>query len=159
MSHLFLTTVNFALGNWVNTPTAPNDENSPPPVGNEGRFTVRSEDKEWQFDVHRAKLLEGGTLEICGEPWGQKHQFRLKFSMPEDWQKLDDSGRGIPKLCNSCGSEGSCYLDLDGQQISVNGGHIELTSVTGSGPWEVDGQATLNTEDQHLTGVFQIQVS
>lgn len=162
MNHLqTVMTAGMALGNWVNTPSPPLDEDSAPSVGNEGKLLLRLEEQEWPFSVDRAVLTESENqtqLELAGEPWGQSRLFNLKFSLPEDWDKADPSGRGRPHLCPSCQGE-ECFLEVDGEKITVTEGHLQLTGVTGSGPWEVDGQGFLSTSEANYTAIFQIRVS
>ena len=55
-----------ALGNWVNTPTPPNDPNAAAAVGNSGEVRLDVDGEEFTLSLQSARIA-GRTLTLIGE--------------------------------------------------------------------------------------------
>lgn len=135
-----------AMGNWGNTPSPPLDSNAPDPVGNEGELVLDGE----TYLIQSARL-SGGSLSLLGERVGGNPRFSLSatFSGGDvDAESLRGASLGVD----------SGTVEVDGDQRAISGGSIKLSSASGSGPWEVDGEVVLNSSQGSLQGTLRARV-
>lgn len=157
-SALLLSTVTLAMGNWGNTPTPPDDQSAPPAVGNDGELHLEGQ----TLLVHSARLkdLDGHhVLQIEGEHVHGVPLFQLAFRLSESFDPAQPkllSGRHIPLLLG----EFQETLDLP-RCGSADTGNLVISTVTGEGPWEVDGELEIHCDADAMSGRigFRLRVS
>lgn len=135
-----------AMGNWGNTPTPPNDPKAPGPVGNDGEFSLKFEKRRFHAHVQFARCAEG-ALYVQGESLGEGPLFELVAELPQA-----DSTPATLREATLALAEGS-YLCLEDERVPLSGS-LEITSVTGSGPWEMDA----NVQTSEASGSLQVRV-
>lgn len=140
-----------AMGSWGNTPTPPLDSGAPGPVGNDGELTLEADGERETYLVQSA-LLTGDSLRVEGESVGGRPQFSLTLSLPGGFVEGDS-------LRSATLSVTSGHLVCDGEERSIGGGSLTISSASGSGPWEIDGEVALDDgSDTFWSGRLQARV-
>lgn len=128
-----------AMGSWGNTPSPPLDSEAPDPVGNEGELQLDVGDERATYLIQSAHLSDGALL-LEGESVGGQPLFVLSAQLPReafDGKNLDT--RAVRSV--SLEVRSATFQDVD--PISL--GSLTLLNITGSGPWQIDGELQLTT--------------
>ena len=154
-----------AMGNWVNSQTAPLDPDAPGPSGTAGSLRVSRSGEESELAVHQASLLrqgEGRYLFVEGEPSGSGPSFALAIHLSETTQKRFDQASyktsdRFPVRPDSA-IVGSVEDPESNQQVTVTQGAFRVLSVTGSGPWELDAELELEVSGGDISAFLKARV-
>lgn len=168
LQHQLLTSL--ALGNWGNTPSPPNDPNAPPPVGNQGEFTLSIDDQELAFSIQSARFLtenREANLVITGEPFKNGSLFRLTAMLPSGFSSQEPAtvdqlkGASLPLRSPSADDElqSRIWFDSENKFLSLSEGVLQVLSVTGTGPWEMDASVRLTTTFGSHQGNLKVRIS
>lgn len=149
MSKMKQTFTLLAMGNWGNTPSPPLDSGAPDPVGNEGELRLDVDGKQTVYLIQSARLSESG-LSFEGEKVGGQPNFTLTASLPDG--AFDASSVRGKRL----EIQNATFRDI---AKSVSAGTLSLVSITGSGPWEIDGELEFtNDSGDSVEGKFQARL-
>lgn len=154
LSNILLTSL--ALGNWGNTPSAPNDPDAPSSSGNEGELRLEHDGSEFTYLVQSARF-HGGTLNLDGESLNGSPQFVLTAEL-SDSSASDDLGKIRGQSLRVAASGSKVWIEESGDFSTVTGGVLTVTNVTGSGPWEIDATLQLNSAEGAITGTLSAKV-
>ena len=144
-----------AMGNWVNTNSPPLDSDAPSAKGNAGQLTLDIDGEQTTYSIESASI-DGNTLNIRGEAVGGKAQFSLSASLPN--RAIEDATLNPKALRGASLAVSSGTVTVGEEEQSVSGS-IKISSATGSGPWELDGEVALTGGGQSLSGSLQARVT
>lgn len=144
-----------AMGNWVNTNSPPLDPDAPAASGNSGRLLLDIDGESLAYSIQSA-TLSGDTISLQGEAVGGKTQFSLSARLPG--RVIREGVLKVAALRGATLTVVSGSLLADGRQQHLTGGTLKLTSATGHGPWELDGEAQLEGESLYQ-GRLEVRVT
>lgn len=144
-----------AMGNWVNSHSPPLDTDAPSAKGNAGQLSLDIDGEQTTYSIESASI-SGDTLTIRGEAVGGKAQFHFSASLPN--RAIEDGTLNAKALRGASLSITSGTVTVGEEEQSVSGS-IKISSATGSGPWEIDGEVALTGAGQPLSGSLQARVT
>lgn len=158
-----LSAVGLALGNWVNTPSPDNDPDAPGQVGNCGTLTVKERGGEQIYSVQSAELSSSedhGVLVVRGESNGEEG-FLFAVNLGDDSDLKSTAGKKFLITTSEAPSEHRPFVWLNslGKRAPITGGTLTVTSVTGSGPWELDAECEFAAGGETVSAFLQARVS
>lgn len=147
------------MGSWVGSYSPPVDGNAPDPVGNAGTLTLEGDGEKLEFSLQPLKLYKSPDhklLRIEGEPESQRPGIILMIDVSELKQLQEHPATEIEETAAIGGKISSGPWP---ESVTVTSGRLTITSMTGSGPWEIDADLALQTSQGPFTGRLQARLS
>ena len=149
----------FAMGSWVGSYSPPVDESAPDAVGNAGTLTLEGDGEQLEFSLQPLKLYKSPDhklLRIEGEPESQRPGIILMLEVSELKQLQEHPAIEVEETAALGGKISSGPWP---ESVTVTSGRLTMTSMTGSGPWEIDADLALQTSQGQFTGRLQARLS
>lgn len=147
-----------AMGGWVGSYSPPVDENAPDPVGNAGTLTLEGDGEKLEFSLQPLRLYRSPDhklIRIEGEPESQRPGVLLLIDVSELARLRDHPADEVEEIAALGGKIASGPWP---DPVTVTSGRMAITSMTGSGPWEVDADIALQTSQGPFTGRLQARL-
>ncbi len=147
-----------AMGSWVGSYSPPVDENAPDAVGNAGNLTLEGDGEKLEFSLQPLKLYKSPDhklIRIEGEPEAERPGILLMLDVSDVEQLQEESAAKVEETAALGGKISSGPWP---ESVTVTSGQMKVTSITGSGPWEVDADIALQTSQGPFTGRLQARL-
>jgi hypothetical protein len=147
-----------AMGNWVGSYSPPVDESAPEAVGNAGTLTLEGDGENLEFSLQPLRLYkspEHTLLRIEGEPVSQRPGVLLMIDVSEIPQLQEHPALEVEETAALGGKISSGPWP---QPVNVTSGSLAITSMTGSGPWEMDADIALQTSQGPFRGQIKARL-
>ena len=147
-----------AMGSWVGTHSPPLDEDAPDAVGNAGSLELQGDGETLEFSLQAMKLYESSDfrlLRIEAEPVANRPGLLLLLEVSELTRLRKLPARKVEETPAVGGKISSGPWP---EPVTVKSGQVTLTSLTGSGPWEMDAEIALQTSQGPFTGRLQARL-